>query len=151
MTRNDRAALKLALALCRNESPGRAEQIDSMLKHDSWAEVATFAAYCAQGKSLNLVPWQSPPCCGDGCEHCDPAAKKLLEQMLSLGISRWHPGPLAAIEEAKKKKRAPETDLAERSSAGSVMTAAARSMSKSVMLSGTGRRPVDAAGRSVQQ
>jgi hypothetical protein len=102
MTRNDRAALKLALALCRNESPGRAEQINSMLKHDSWAEVATFAAFCCQTRSLNLDPWQEPPCCAGPAEHCDPDARKLLQQMLSLGISRWHPDPMAAIEEKKK-------------------------------------------------
>ena len=63
MTRNDRAALKLALALCRNESPGRAQQIDSMLEDQPWAEVATFAAFCCQSRSLHLDPWQEPPCC----------------------------------------------------------------------------------------
>jgi hypothetical protein len=35
MTRNDRAALKLALEMCRAESPGRARQIDAKLEDES--------------------------------------------------------------------------------------------------------------------
>ena len=103
MKKHDRAALKLALEQARTESPGRAEQIDSMLKHDSWAEVATFAAFCCQTDTLNLDPWQSPPCNGDSVHHPDPDAKKLLEQMLAAGVSRWHPDPMAALAEAKRK------------------------------------------------
>jgi hypothetical protein len=52
---------------------------------------------------LNLEPWSSPPCWGDSKHHPNPAARKLLEQMLAAGVSRWHPDPLAAIEEAKQK------------------------------------------------
>ena len=48
MTRNDRAALKLAIEQARNEDEGRAQQIDSMLEDQPWAEVATFAAFCCQ-------------------------------------------------------------------------------------------------------
>ena len=44
-----------------------------------------------------------PPCRGDSEHHPDAAAKKMLEQMLAAGVSRWHPDPLAAIEEAKQK------------------------------------------------
>jgi hypothetical protein len=54
-----------------------------------------------------LKPWQPPPCrvrAGDleappsdvfGCRE----AAELLQRMLALGISRWHPDPLKAIEE----------------------------------------------------
>ena len=107
MTRNDRAALKLALALAlaRNESPGRAQQIDSMLEDQPWAEVATFASFCVQGTSLNLMPWDLPPCCAseDDDSKVDAAAVKLLRMMLAAGVSRWHPDPLAALAEAKRK------------------------------------------------
>ena len=103
MQKHDRAALTLALEKCRNEFPGRAGQIDAMLREDGWEEAATFAAYHCQNDSLNLLPWESPPCWGDSVHHPDPAARKLLEQMLSLGISRWHPDPMAAIAEAKQK------------------------------------------------
>jgi hypothetical protein len=101
MTRNDKAALTLALEQARTESPGRAQQIDSMLEDQPWAEVATFAASCCQSRLLNLDPWQMPPCAGDSEHHPDPDAKKLLEQMLAAGVSRWHPDPMAAIEAAR--------------------------------------------------
>jgi hypothetical protein len=35
------------------------------------------------------------------------AAQQLLRQMLELGISRWHPDPLAAIAEAEQQKVEP--------------------------------------------
>ena len=108
MTRNDRAALKLALALARNESPARAQQIDSMLEDQPWEGVAQFAASCCQSRSLNLDPWQEPPCWGDS-ERADPDAKKLMEQMLAAGVSKYHPDPMAALAEAKKKKFGTET------------------------------------------
>lgn len=103
MTRNDRDALKLALGLLRNESVGRAEQIDSKLRDEPWEDVAEFAASCCQSRSLHLEPWSLPPCHGDSEHHRDPAARKLLDQMLALGVSRWHPDPMAAIDEAREK------------------------------------------------
>ena len=104
MTRNDdRAALMQALEMCRAESPGRAKQINAKLRDDGWQSTAEFAAAHCQCEALNLEPWQMPPCRGDSEHHPDPAAKKLLEQMLAAGVSRWHPDPLAAIEEAKRK------------------------------------------------
>ena len=102
MTRNDRDALRLAVALARNEDIYRAKQIDAKLEDEPWEDVAEFAAWCCQTRALRLDPWQMPPCHGDSVHHPDPEAKKLLRQMLDLGISRWHPDPMAAIEEAKK-------------------------------------------------
>ena len=37
--------------------------------------------------------------------HGNKPALRLLQEMLDLGISRWHPDPLAAIEAAKRKHR----------------------------------------------
>jgi hypothetical protein len=37
--------------------------------------------------------------------HGGEPALRLLQEMLDLGISRWHPDPLAAIEAAKRKHR----------------------------------------------
>jgi hypothetical protein len=102
MTRNDRAALKLAMEIAQRD-PKTARQLRSKLKDESWEDVARFAAYHCQNESLNLEPWSSPPCWGDSEHHPNPAARKLLEQMLAAGVSRWHPDPLAAIEEAKQK------------------------------------------------
>lgn len=74
---------------------------------------------------LKLFPWQHPPCwiiteaevnailraglipaCdGSGIDvsNCKPA--RLLKRMLRLGISVWHPNPLAAVDEARRAKR----------------------------------------------
>ena len=62
MTPIDRHALERALVACRAESPARAKQINSMLTERPWEGVAQFASYCAQGRALDLMPWQSPPC-----------------------------------------------------------------------------------------
>ena len=104
MTRNDKTALTLALKQACAESEGRAEQIASMLedRDRTWFEVASFAAFSAQCRSLALQPWESPPCIADGF-HGDASARKLLRQMLAAGISRYHPDPLGALEEAKRK------------------------------------------------
>ena len=103
MDKHDRHALKLAMALCRAEDEACAEQIDSMLEDRSWAEVSAFAASHCQSRALRLAPWQQPPCNGDSKHHPDPDARALLEQMLALGVSRWHPDPMAALEETKRK------------------------------------------------
>lgn len=52
---------------------------------------------------VEFDPWQEPPCCAGPAKHCDPDARKLLEQMLAAGVSRWHPDPMAALAEAKEK------------------------------------------------
>jgi hypothetical protein len=114
MAGNDLAALKLAIKMRRTFSALDAEQIDHMLAREDWFEVARFAAYSCQYRTLKLKPWQPPPCrvrAGDleaqpgdvfGCRE----AAELLQRMLALGISRWHPDPLKAIEEATAPKPA---------------------------------------------
>ncbi len=66
-------------------------------------------AYSAQIHSLKLKPWQEPPCVLDPDiplrAHPDELrGMRMLRQMLALGISRWHPDPLAALAEAQKNK-----------------------------------------------
>ena len=114
MKAHDKAALELAMSRCKAEGAGRAEQIESMLNGTHyadksfgkwadpprpWAEVAQFAAYCAQFIALRLRPWERPPCHSSG--EGDDAAAVLLRRMLKAGISRWHPDPMAALEAAK--------------------------------------------------
>lgn len=108
----DRAALELAMQMARREE-GRGRQLDAMLKGgDSWFRVAQFAAFCCQTTNLHLKPWQEPPMWIDPDDPNDKlnpqssngrhAAAKLLRQMRELGISDFHPDPLAAIEQAKR-------------------------------------------------
>ena len=55
---NDLAALKLAMAHA-NKEPARAAQLRSKLRDEPWTEVAGFAAYGCQSRSLHLLPWES--------------------------------------------------------------------------------------------
>jgi hypothetical protein len=58
---------------------------------------------------LHLKPWQPPPCWAEFDDEDNKAgpisgrraAAELLQRMLALGIGRWHPDPLAAIEAAE--------------------------------------------------
>ena len=106
MNRSDRTALMQALARCRAMSPARAAQLDAKLEDEPWESVARFAASVCQSDSLHLEPWSLPPCHGDSVHHPDRAAKRLLQKMLAAGISRWHPDPMAALEEAKQQQKA---------------------------------------------
>lgn len=115
LDRSDIAALALALAQYRTEN---AEQLDAMLEEEPWEKVAMFAACSRQCHTLRLKPWQVASC--DIHDPDDPddgrspgrarhdgryEAARLLCEMLDLGISRYHPDPLAAIEGAKLKAR----------------------------------------------
>jgi hypothetical protein len=104
----DREALTRALKLARDESPGRARQIDSMRADRSWFEAASFASYSCQCDRLRLKPWMSPPCIvGDKKPVDDPqqhgliAAWELRRKLLAAGLSAYEPDPLAALEAAK--------------------------------------------------
>ena len=113
MNRTDRNALVLALKLQRARGKDHAEQLDGMLEDRHWTEVAHFAAYSCQCDALHLKPWEEPPVWAE--DDYDPAtdrhpdhgrreAHRLLQQMLALGISRYHPDPLAAIAAARKQE-----------------------------------------------
>ena len=114
MNEIDRDALERALVACRAESAARAKQLDSKLHDEPWEEVAQFASYCAQGRALDLMPWQSPPCHANFRALSEPfgdprAAREsaeLLRRLLNAGLSRFEPDPLGAIEEAEGKRRA---------------------------------------------
>ena len=71
-----------------------------MLATRPWIDVAQFAAYACQCKNLHLKPCERPPCRMNS--NGNHEAAHLLRQMLDLGISRWHPDPLAAIKAAKR-------------------------------------------------
>ena len=115
LTPIDRAALELALEADRSKGDRATRlQLESMLQERPWIEVAKFAAYGRQCDALRLRPWQPPPCWAevdDQDNEAGPisghrAAAELLRRMLALGISRWHPDPLAAIEAAEAGRAA---------------------------------------------
>jgi hypothetical protein len=106
LTEADRAALTLAIERARAQDVDLAQQIDRMSADTDRIEVGMFAAACCQRKALRLKPWQIPPCRIRDPDHPDRSreAARLLRRMYDLGISRWHPDPLAAIEEKLEKK-----------------------------------------------
>jgi hypothetical protein len=117
MNRTDRLALKLAIETARRESPGRRQQIDSMLGDRPWREVAEFASTCCQGRALRLKPWEVVPCDW----HPDDmdadqlrgahAAAELRARMAKANISRWHPDPLRALEAAEAARKSTSPDV----------------------------------------
>jgi hypothetical protein len=106
MTPRDRDALQLAIDRIRAAGGNRAQQVAEMLAERPWKEVAEFASYYEQMRTLRLRPWEWPPCwvTVDDDEH--PEASKLLREMRAAGVSKYHPDPVAAV---KKANAAPTT------------------------------------------
>jgi hypothetical protein len=111
LSRIDHDALRLAIEVARQESPGRAAQIDSKLRDEPMVEVGEFCAYVTQGNALRLEPWECPPCWIDDIEAAlrgPDGTKKirqaalLLRRMQRCGVSKFHPDPVAACEAAER-------------------------------------------------
>jgi hypothetical protein len=105
----DHRDLKAAMdQCCRLGGFDRARQLDAMLADRPWDEVAQFAAYFCQTKTLHLKPWQIPPCHVADPDNPAPGeatAAKILRKMLAAGLSRWHPDPLAGLEKVADATR----------------------------------------------
>ena len=109
----DRQALTLAIETARKQSAADQQQIDDKLTREPWFAAAVFAAHECQERALRLKPWQCWPPCAVGVDDVDTpgfehrgvrSSAALLRRMLALGISRWHPDPLAAIEAAEAER-----------------------------------------------
>jgi hypothetical protein len=101
----DRDALERALKLANEHQHAHdilrdgETQIERMLKRRTWQEVAEFASYGCQMRSLALRPWQSPPCCV-GTDETNPEhapAVALLRRLFDAGLSRYEPNPIVAL------------------------------------------------------
>ena len=101
----DMRALQDAVALSRASGQARSEQITGMFDQREWFEIATFAAFDCQKRTLGAKPWEPVP-----MHVADPARPKpgeedaaaLLGEMLARGISRYHPDPRRALAVAEK-------------------------------------------------
>jgi hypothetical protein len=91
-------ALELAIKKCSAD-----QDIEGRLKHASRGEVGLLCAYSCQYDALQLEPWQTAPM--DADESDTDEAGRLLRQMVSLGISRYAPNPIAGIETAARKRK----------------------------------------------
>jgi hypothetical protein len=117
MTDADEATYKLAIETARAHDEARRQQIDDFLRTRSFEDVGSFAAYGCQMRALRLPPWQWPPCwineaeidaiiAGGDDPHGRHIAAKLLKRMLEVGVSKYDPDPMRAIEAATKKDAA---------------------------------------------
>jgi hypothetical protein len=107
----DAEALERALALTRAENKPRAMQIDDMLATRDWLRVATFASYSQQDRVLACKPWETVPMQVEVDERVEPPdlgqrrrAIKLLRKLLALGLSKYEPDIINAIERAERAK-----------------------------------------------
>jgi len=116
LTDNDFAALQLAI-----DHAGRSDRAKRNPKlHWSedfgWLEAGLSAAYSCQWDALQLKIDEITPCfIVDPDEalaipltrhnHGEHQAAQLVKQMLALGVSRYHPDPVAAIADASKARR----------------------------------------------
>jgi hypothetical protein len=113
LTKTDRDAVRLATEEYASRGAMQAERA----KKKKWT--LDFGESCAtwqQRYNLDLLAWQVAPLQIENPNRPDvgrdPAqaatdgrqqAAELLKQMLALGVSRYHPNPVKAIEEAKRK------------------------------------------------
>jgi hypothetical protein len=102
----DRDALERALVLVRRFEPYRCKQIDNKLSEDGWLPTAQFAAYCCQVETMRLRPWEFPPIWAGTYDNTvsKRAAIELLQRMLAVGLSRFEPDPIAALEAVEKRR-----------------------------------------------
>jgi hypothetical protein len=118
MTDADKEAFSLAIETARAHDEERRRQIDNFLRERPFEDVGRFASYGCQVRALRLPPWATPPCWinkadidatiarGDDGTRGNYVAAKLLKHMLALGVSQFHPDPMAAIVEAEKRDAA---------------------------------------------
>jgi hypothetical protein len=111
MNRTDREAMQLAIDQVLAAGGPRADQIKDKLATAGFTEAGYSASYCRQCDSMRLKPWDAPPC--HTCEDDDDAAAygqrpvevRFLRKMLALGVSRFHPDPVAVIAEAEGRTK----------------------------------------------
>jgi hypothetical protein len=115
LTDVDRDAMTRAIETTRNESRARRRQVDSMLASRPFERVGRFASFSCQMDALHLDPFEVPPCwinnidvaliTPNDARHI-PGSARLLQKMLALGLSRFEPNPLQAIQQAEQRQAA---------------------------------------------
>jgi hypothetical protein len=116
LSRVDRDALSRCLALARTLRPELFGQPVSPRDPKLWIATAKAATYSCQIASLQLRPWDWPPCWLETDADIAAALKlpandhtqqrraaKIVQRLLALGLSRYEPNPLEAIEGAEAK------------------------------------------------
>jgi hypothetical protein len=108
ITAADVDALQRALlTILADPDRGRVRQIRSMLKHEPWFTVATFAAYVLQAQNLRPKPWESLPCWFGGYHAPEGEYLELAKRLMRSGLSQYEPDPLQALEDVKASRSQP--------------------------------------------
>ena len=112
LTRTDKAAMRRAILTIRQRDEASREQIDAMLKTDTFEEVGAFASFSAQSRALRLQPWETSLLYVGNLDAAlrlpfgglskDREAAELLQRMIANGISKYEPDPLAALAAAER-------------------------------------------------
>src|SRR5262245_7970441 len=113
MDKNDLAALELSISQSLAD-PESGAQVQSKLQNEDRIRVGEFCSYFRQMETLQLLPWQFPPCWIDddpeqilssdqNYQYGEREAALLLLRMKEFGVSKWHPDPLAAVGDACDK------------------------------------------------
>jgi hypothetical protein len=106
MNDKDRDALQKSFELYRATQRGADEQTNAMLAEGrSWEVGAIFACECVQHLKLHLKPWELPPCVCEVDGPADDGGVKLLKRMLAVGVSKYHPDPMKAVEAVLAEQR----------------------------------------------
>ena len=113
LSKIDREAFGRALAM----DPDRdrtSPPIDRKLDPERWYEAAHSAAYACQCEALRPQPWQPVPAneyvsVTDDDREYGPvmgraAAAELLRRLLAVGLSRYEPDPLGALERIEAER-----------------------------------------------
>ena len=102
MTRKDLAALRRCIDVAERD-PLRREQVRDMRPR---LERALFCCSVAQSESINLKPWECPPCesepdLSDNTSYAEQKqrARQLADRLRAAGLSIYEPDPIAAFEE----------------------------------------------------
>jgi hypothetical protein len=119
----DQEACERAIAIMRNSSAERREQLDRLLAEDGFDAAADLAVYHCQRELIRPRLWQPTPADidpaeieaiiarGDDGKAGRFVAAKLLRKMLRAGLSRFEPQPIEALA-AVKTRRTPEPTAA---------------------------------------
>jgi hypothetical protein len=116
LSRIDHDALTRAVAIQSKDPVQRRRIAEKLAAGEDWERVAGFCASACQHDALALMPWQSSPLWfgnhldevlrepfGDSSGRRE--AGEVLKKLLALGLSKFEPSPVLAIEHAEAEQR----------------------------------------------
>jgi hypothetical protein len=106
----DREAMRRAVETLLRTEPDWRDQIAAMLQSQPWEQVGLFASICCQVRALHVKPHECALAeTHDVAEPSEVYSYRasevaLLRKMLSLGLSKYEPDPIAALQRAERER-----------------------------------------------